>query len=188
MSALDSGRESELIAFLHSKAFLRRFAVLMCALFAVGWVVLVKNENRIGRTDAARVIPADPGHYSLGLDQVSWEKDDIPAAKDFVCISGWIFKPGEEVDRVVIRIILKNTVTGECLVLPTDVVERTDITQYMDDGNNYDYSGFSVRLPYWDELDTDTDYEIIAQYQLNDHPVEYLTFEPTLKEAGRSQK
>lgn len=186
MDAFDSGREQQFITFLHSKVFLRRFAVLSCILFAVGWAVLVKNENRIERAGADQVIPSDPAGYRFELEQVSWEKDAIPAVKDFVCISGWVVKPGEEVGRVAIKVILKNTETGECLILPTDVVERTDVTRYMDDGNNYDDSGFSVKIPYWDELDTDTDYEIILQYQLNDHPITYLPLAPTLKETGRS--
>ncbi len=80
-----------------------------------------------------------------------------------------------------IKIVLKDMDTGEYFLLPTNIVIRKDVTEYFADDNNYDYSGFSLTIPYWKELDTSKDYELFAQYDLNDNERVYVPFHTTIK-------
>ena len=174
-------KELKWIAFLHSKRFLVLFAVVWCAFFGVIWVILVRNENHITKMDSDRISLADPAEYRYAAENISWQKDEISVTKDYVQISGWILKSGTGVNSVAIKVGIRDLDTGELSILPTDVIERPDVTEMMNDGNDYNYSGFSVKIPYWDKLDTDTDYELIIQYDLNDDPQVYVPLNATLK-------
>lgn len=181
MGSNDKEKEKMFIEFIHSRKFLSMFVFLMCVLFIIGWIVLVKNENRILELKCDLNLPMDESMYVYNLDNVTWKKDNISITKDYVCISGWLIKRGEQIDKVAIKIVLKDIKTGKCVLVPTDIVTRPDVTGYFADGNEYTYSGFSVKIPYWEELDTDNDYELFAQYDLNDNTRVYVPFHATLK-------
>ena len=181
MGSNENEKEMRFIEFIHSRKFLSVLAFFMCVLFIVGWIVLVKNENRIIELKSDLNLPMDESTYVYNLENVTWKKDDISITKDYVCISGWLIKRGEQVDKAAIKIVLKDVETGKCFLVPTDVVTRPDVTEYFADNNKYDYSGFSVKIPYWVELDTDKDYELFAQYDLNDNTRVYVPFHTTLK-------
>ena len=180
-------KERDFMLSLHSWRFLSVFFIVIAVCYAVGWGILVWNENRITVLRADTVVPADASDYWVNLDKVEWKKDDIAITDDFVQISGWIVKPGQQVDKVEIRIVLKDTSTGECYVFPTDVTERPDVTEFFHDGTLYDECGFSVRVPYWEELDH-TDYEILAQYDLNNDSRVYVPFHTTIKKSAKEQE
>ena len=172
--------EKELIEYFHSVRFVTVIFVLMGLLFTIGWIILVENENHIVTLKPESVVVSDASGYRFNVENISWKKDDISITEDYVCISGWLLKQGQQVDKVEIRVLLRNLNTGEYLVLPTDVIERSDVTEYINDGKDYNYCGFSVKIPYWDELDT-TDYEVLAQYALNDDPRVYISLCSSLK-------
>ena len=177
----NTGKEKRVIDFMHTRKFMLLFSVIMCLIFLLGWVVLVKNENRIIEIPSETVAIVDDSAYIYNLETVQWKQDEISISKDYVIISGWLIKQGESVDKAAIRIVLRDTESGRYYVLPTDVIVRNDVTTYFADGNNYDYSGFSVKIPYWSELDTDTDYELFAQYDLNNNVRVYVPFHTSLK-------
>ncbi len=179
--------EEVLIEYIHSRQFLISFFIVIGLLFAIGWSVLVWNENRIRILDKNAITPADSSIYQFYLETVEWKKDDVSITKDFVKIAGWIIKPGEPVERVAIRIVLKDMTSGDYRILPTEVIKRTDVTESINDRNNYDYCGFSVRIPYWKELDN-TDYEILVQYKLNENYVVYVPLNTTLKDKAKELK
>ena len=172
--------ERDFIDYIHSWRFIKLFIAVIAACFAIVWIILVWNENRITSLDPEDVILADASEFETYLDGIVWERDLIPLTKDYVNISGWIVRPGVPIDRVSIRLVLKNLSTGEYSVLPTEVVEREDVSEYIDDDITYDYSGFRVKVPYWDELDV-SDYEMLVQYHLNDYPMVYVPLNTTIK-------
>ena len=178
--------EKELMQFIHSWRFLLIFFLVAGILFAIGWGILVWNENRITVVDPDIIIPVDVSNYKFNLENVEWEKDDISITQDYVKISGWFVEKGQEVKKVALKIVLKDVNSDIYYVLPTDVAERTDVTEYINDGNNYDYSGFSVKIPYWEALE-DTDYEIYVQYDLNDDSRVYVPLNTTVKERAKEQ-
>ena len=51
MSANDIEKEKRFTDFTHSRVFLMCFAIVMSVCFLIGWIVLVKNENRIIEID-----------------------------------------------------------------------------------------------------------------------------------------
>ncbi|KRN32080.1 hypothetical protein QS460_05710 [Liquorilactobacillus mali] len=60
-------------------------------------------------------------------------------------INGWIIKKGTHINSVSIKVALKNKSNSYSL-LPTVVTTRPDVTSTIDDGTNYNYSGFSVHM------------------------------------------
>ncbi len=108
--------------------------------------------------------------------------DGVSITDDYGYIYGWMIKPGCTLRSVKMHVVLKNTETGKYYVVPTNIVERKDITEMMNDGNVYDRCGFWVSLPRLDELDQkDRDYEIYALYELNDEECKLIPFQNTLK-------
>ena len=188
LATKNDDREPDFISFIHSERFLGLFALIMSILFTIGWVILVINENRIEELNPNLIIPVHESEYRFELENVTWEKDEVSITKDYVCIAGWLIKPGEQVEKAAIKVVLKKSDSDMYYVLPTDLIERKDITESMDDGNDYTYCGFSVKIPYWDELDTDTDYEILAQYNLNSNERVYIPFHTTLKKKAEELK
>ncbi len=172
--------EKDFIELIHSKRFVAAFFVVMGVIYAVCWMVLVRNENRIYTLKPEDVVLSDASGYGFNVENVDWEKDEISITEDYVYISGWLVKPGEQSDKVAIKIVLKDLNTGEYFVVPTEVTVRSDVTDLYNDGNEYDYCGFSVKIPYWNGLEK-TDYEILAQYDLNDNPRAYVPFFTSVK-------
>lgn len=181
-------RENNFMNFIHSEKFIGLYALIMCVLFTIGWFILVMNENRIEKLNPNLIIPVDASEYRFDLENVAWEKDEISITKDYVYIDGWLIKPGEQVNKAAIKVVIKKSNTDMYYILPTDLIERKDVTESMDDGNDYKYSGFSVKIPYWDELDTDIDYEIFAQYNLNSNARVYIPFHTTIKKKAEELK
>lgn len=60
-------------------------------------------------------------------------------------INGWIIKKKAHINNVSIKIALKNKYNSYYL-LPTTIITRPDVTNTIDDGTNYNYSGFSVHM------------------------------------------
>ena len=173
--------DDKVISLIQSRKFLICFLICLILLFVIGWVVLVSNENRIDELDVEKVIFGDANNYNINLEDLRWTRDDNSLTDDYVHISGWIVKPGTNVDAVAIRVVLKDMETEKYYIVPTGVVSRGDVTESINDGKNYEYSGFSVLLPYWRELDTDKNYELYVQYELNDEGNVLVPMNRTLK-------
>ena len=160
-------REEIILSNLQSKPFLIAFAVFLATVFAVGWCVLVWNENRVVGLDAGNISEAVEGEFLHGIEELVWQEDGVSITKDYVRITGWIVKPGEEILTSAIWVVLKDVQKGKYYRLPTELTDRADGTEWMDDGLSYTLSGFHVEVPRWKALDTDADYEIYVLDVLN---------------------
>lgn len=64
---------------------------------------------------------------------------------DVVKIHGWIAYRGESISTWKLSLLIQND-DGSCYVVPMAVQERKDVTEAMNDGFNYNNSGFSVTV------------------------------------------
>lgn len=150
------------------------------------WCFLVWNENHIRRFDASvcQIENASEG-YLVGMDIIETTKDQEPRTKDFIRLSGFILKPGEDTEYVSLKLILQNVETGEYYKLPTTIDIREEMAEKIGDGNRYVYSGFTVKVPFSKEIDTEkNDYEILMLYNLNG-TYHLVDFNSTIKTWGK---
>lgn len=162
-----SKKEDKVLSILQSKRFLILFTVFLAAVFTAGWGLLVWNENRVVVIDSESIPEATDGEFRYGIEELIWQEDGVSITKDFVRISGWIVKPGEEIQTSAIWVVLKDSKTGIYYRLPTELTDREDVTDWMNDGLSYMLSGFYVCIPRWKALDTDTDYKVYVLDVLN---------------------
>lgn len=176
--------EERIIKGIQSKCFLTAFSVSLVMIFALGWIVFVRNDTLIREIDVDPDIIVDDHdlhQYHFKIEELVSEKDNISITKDYLKIKGWLVCNGEATQSASIKIVFQDVTTGKYYLIPTQMDDRDDVTQEMNDGNNYRYSGFSVNVPYINELEDDSkDYKLFALYQLNSSRV-LLPFNTTLK-------
>lgn len=61
---------------------------------------------------------------------------------NYIYVNGYAYEPGISIDSAVTIVLAHDTDTGAYYELPTENVEREDITEERNDGCNYDYAGF----------------------------------------------
>ena len=135
------------------------------------WLFLVWHEQRIKSISFDLDNLSDINDFTFAIDLVSYQRDERPITEDTVKINGWLVKLDEEIKNCTIHIVLKDSKSNQCYLLPTQIVEREDVTQSLFDEYkqyNYNQSGFSVSVPY-KKLGNNysRDYEIMALYILN---------------------
>lgn len=156
---------------IHTKNFAICFLLSCIIIIMIIWFILVWHENHITKFAFNKNQLEDPSQFLFSIDNVNYRKDGLPTTRDYIQISGWLVKPDEGIKSVGIHIILKNVDTKQFYLLPTTIVERTDVTSFLFDEYyqyNFDQSGFSVKIPQSNNINTDHyDYEIMALYTLN---------------------
>lgn len=135
--------------------------VLFC-LFLIAWLILIWNENRIVPVDLNVVADASENNgYRWSLEEIN--------VSDRLVVKGWAIKRGESSVPIEMRVVLKKRLTGEGLILPTTVTKRAEITKKMDDGINYDWSGFEVSIPVGEIQGIEKEeYDVILLIQIQD--------------------
>lgn len=84
------------------------------------------------------------GKYIYNVEQASITKNS--KKRDVIDIKGWIIKKGVREESTIIKVALKKN-SGLYYLLPTTVTYRSDVTNVINDGTSYNYSGFSVHMP-----------------------------------------
>ena len=74
---------------------------------------------------------------------ISIEKEN----QDYAKVRGWILARGHEIVEFDTQIILYEDGSDEGLLWLTQMENRTDVTEMMNDGINYDESGFQTMIP-----------------------------------------
>ncbi len=157
---------------LHSRKALFIYFLLTIVILYAGWSLMVWDDTRIKDFVLASVPAAESeDDHIFRIESIRRGDDGISITKDRIVIDGFIVRKGWPASRAAIHIILKNTETGQCYELPTTVVMRTDVTELLDDGNNYNMSGFHTDIPEGGVIDTEKyDYEICALFDVNNIP------------------
>lgn len=73
-----------------------------------------------------------------------WGIDAVDSKYDVLKVSGWMAYRGESISTWDLSMVIQND--DNCYVVPMALQNRTDITEAMNDGFNYDNSGFVVTI------------------------------------------
>ena len=138
-------------------------------LISLGTTIKTWEEQFHKKINENDYIVDTEGEYLHCIDRIRYKyKSD-----DKFEISGWFIKKGVSSENGTFSLVLKNTKTEECFKLPTTIVDRVDMTDYIGDGTDYLKSGFSVSIFQDDVIDMDkNNYDILMLYEEND--IEYL--------------
>lgn len=86
--------------------------------------------------------------------------DNIRKSQGKIVLSGWLIKEKHDIGVIHRQVVFKSKTSNEAVKIATEVVERKDLTSYINDGVNYADSGFFAVVEV-SRLDRDNqDYEI----------------------------
>lgn len=155
-------KDDNLLA-LHSPKIIAYIAAAGTCLIVLLCLFLSRHEMRIEAVDVSGLtIPKDEA--AMDVRTASYAKDAY--GNNSVSIKGWCVLKGRETAPIAIHVVLKDRSDGTYYQLPTTIVKRENVTKKMDDGVNYDNSGFSAvnnRFP----LDGEA-YDIYLSYEIGD--------------------
>lgn len=149
-------------------------------LFLVIWNVLVYFDTRVIVSDynGLEAETAADG-YVITIQELSYESESV-IEEDKISIRGWIVKQGVEIDNISLHVVFRNTTNNTWYVLPTTIEERPDVTEYFNDGLDYDYCGFYASAPNEEISADEYDFEIYILMVLNEEQY-FVDTETTLK-------
>lgn len=115
-----------------------------------------------------------PNFFSIeGIEindkEINYCLDSVVQDQNTISISGWVFKRGEDISLYNCHIAFENKETEEYFYVPTEMVERKDITEAYD-GKNYDKSGFKSIFPA-KKFKANFKYEICILYRNDDNNI-----------------
>lgn len=133
-------------------------AILICIFF-------VAHEMQVTKIDVHEIEEVNEKAGAIvNIDEASYS---IRNYNDKVSIDGWCVIKGKEIKTISIWVLLKDKESGEFYKIPTTVIKREDVTAFIDDGFNYDNSGFSAKTKKrYLNLNENT-YEIWLLYEIN---------------------
>lgn len=141
------------------KALVVIFIVIMlvCAFFS--W-----HEMRIVNMDTEDLPMIDyEVDHTLTFDKFIFEPND-----NEINLEGWCVVEGASTGPIEIQVLLKEIDGENCYCLPTSLQKRPDVTQFFDDGNNYDYSGFKINMGL-EKLDfNNISYKVLICYNVDE--------------------
>lgn len=112
------------------------FVAAVFSVFAMLFLLLVYFMNQ-----RVEVIDISDCNRS-SAEKVEFEIEKFDDSYDFISITGYAYIPGESIDYSDIQVLAHDMEKQVYYKLPTEVILRNEITQGMNDGYNYDYSGF----------------------------------------------
>ena len=176
--------EVRILRGLQKKRALLFFSVAIFVVFSLVYYVFVLNDTKIQKLEIDPITivgKSNINQYQYEIENLEWERDDTSFSKDLIKIKGWLVKKGEGTNSASIKIVFQDTVSKEYYLLPTLMEDRDDVTEKINDGQFYRYSGFSATVSYIDKLDNkNQDYALFALYQLNNKTI-LLPLNTTLK-------
>lgn len=126
----------------------RKAAVFLAAVFSVFVVfflgLLFFMNQRVKVIDVSDCERDDTGRITYAIEEVG----DF---YNFISVTGYAYEAGQSIERASIKIVARDTDTDTYYELPTENVKRTELTNTVGDGNNYDYAGFKS-IAYRDKL------------------------------------
>lgn len=145
------------------------------SVFASGMLVIIVlcaflswNEMRIKEFVPQEVVELSVSDgVCVNLDTCTYEVKGYEA--DSIKISGYAIVPGRATELIDINVVLKDEQTDEYYILPTSIVLRTDVTEGINDGTNYDYSGFDVDLNESLFDLENNEYSVLVLYSVNNN-------------------
>lgn len=106
--------------------------------------VLIFQHNyysKPAKTDLSQVQIAD-NTYEFSIDTIS----STSTQGDYILIEGWAAHTGKDLEHFNTQLVLYQDSLEDALVFKLAMQTKTDVTTYLDDGYNYDSSGFSANI------------------------------------------
>jgi len=102
---------------------------------------------------------------------VEWALENIIMDDHYISISGYAFMIGEASREFDLNIVLKNTETKEAFEIPTVLVIKDEINDFVQDEIDYSQSGFFSKIN-TDIINFDRNsFYIYIEYNNNDHQI-----------------
>lgn len=99
---------------------------------------------------------------------ILWNIDNINRQEKSIKIDGWVRLANIPLNKMECKVILKCVNTKENIAIPTEMVERPDITATATESSiDKCFSGFCANVLYG-KLDNKNKYEILINYRVND--------------------
>ena len=121
-----------------------KFIKIFMMIYLIGILVICffvsKYEMRVEEFDV-KDIPIKETGVKCEIDTAYNDPDG-----KCVVIEGWCVILGQETKPVSMHVLLRNDNSGVYLKMPTTIVSRVDVTEALNDGVNYDNSGYSVNV------------------------------------------
>ena len=118
-------------------------------------------------SDIAKITNKEKDYIdNKGLDNAYYQKNDLAGTQ--IVIKGWCVISGKEPNPIVTHVLLRDVNSNIYYKLPTTVVTRDDVTEYINDGTDYKYSGFESSFKYSGFDFESTSYEIVLLYEIGD--------------------
>ena len=73
---------------------------------------------------------------------IVYQIEEVGNFYNYVSVQGYAYLPGEDINVSCMRVLMYDEAKNIYYALPTETVEREEITGNVDDGHNYDYCGF----------------------------------------------
>jgi hypothetical protein len=84
-------------------------------------------------------------HIIISTDNIAYTLESEYAGGFSVEISGWIVNLGEDIIAANSSVILHDLDRNAYYKIKTQTIPRPDVTMYINDGHDYDLSGFSAK-------------------------------------------
>lgn len=147
---------------MQTEKFVKRFMIVAVAIMALICLFLSRYEMRLEEIDVDEITVLSDETVT-NVDNAYYDCN----GKRLI-INGWCIIKGKETNPVTMHVILKESDGNIFWKLPTAIVTRTDVTECVNDGINYDNSGYSVNAD-CRELDfSRNQYEILVLYESGD--------------------
>ena len=164
---------------LHSPKAVVCLCAIGTALILFLCLFLSWRETRIYRVDVSGLSKMEEG-ATVTIDSKNYIKDYY--GNESINIDGWCIINGRKTAPVAMHVLLRDPKRDEYYEVPTTIVSRSDVTELINDGTNYDNSGFSVSLKNCSLHRRK--YEIYIRYESGDD--DYLI--PTSKQIRRKDE
>ncbi len=158
--------ENDVLHAIQSKKIIIPFISFIAICFGLFFALCVWNSDKIKEIDVSSYTKDSSRNYSYYIDELYYEDTNIYLKNNIVKMSGWFTKANEETSDVSIKVVFQNMSTGKYYLMPTLMIAREEVTSFVNDGYNHQYSGFSMNVIY-KRLDKDADYKIYILYSFN---------------------
>lgn len=80
---------------------------------------------------------------------ISFLLDSVTAKNKVLTVNGWLFRTEDAGKETKTEVLLFHSRTGKAYVLPTDIVERTDLSESFPEIASLEYAGFTASTETW---------------------------------------
>lgn len=113
--------------------------LLISLIISILFIVMYIITNQKTEFYEAKEINNNDPNFIFNIDEAHVDNNNL-------IISGWACTIGTNLDYVNRKVVLVDS-QKNIIMLPTQMQKRLDVTNYLNDGKNYDYSGIKSKVP-----------------------------------------